>query len=173
MNHGVTEDTEQKGESSPCLRFRRVRSRLVWRLAATLLLTTLTIVLILGATVYLLTRYYVLVCLDYATRKVEIAGICRQPNGQWMKQVARNLTDPFSGFLRGKKYLIHDRDPCFQPFDEVLPESLEVVRLPRRSPNLNAYAERFVRSIKDECLSRMVLFGERSLRKATREYAAH
>ena len=50
---------------------------------------------------------------------------------------------------------------------------VEIVRLPHRSPNLNAYAERFVRSIKDECLSRMIFFGERSLRKATREYAAH
>ena len=50
---------------------------------------------------------------------------------------------------------------------------VEVVRLPHRSPDLNAYAERFVRSIKDECLNRMILFGERSLRKATREYAAH
>jgi transposase InsO family protein len=50
---------------------------------------------------------------------------------------------------------------------------IEIVRLPPRSPNLNAYAERFVRSIKDECLDRMIFFGERSLRKATREYAAH
>ena len=63
--------------------------------------------------------------------------------------------------------------PCCRMARENRGWGVEVVRLPYRSPNLNAHAERFVRSIKDECLNRMIFFGERSLRKATREYAAH
>ena len=92
-----------------------------------------------------------------------------------MMQVGRNLTDPIDGFLADKKFLILDRDSKYSAaFRDLLKGSgVEVVRLPLRSPNLNAYAERFVRSIKDECLNRMIFFGERSLRKATREYAAH
>ena len=92
-----------------------------------------------------------------------------------MMQIGRNLTDPFDGSLAEKRFLILDRDSKFSiAFRDLLQDAgVEVVRLPYRSPNLNAYAERFVRSIKDECLSRMIFFGERSLRKATREYAAH
>ncbi len=79
------------------------------------------------------------------------------------------------GFLAEKEFLILDRDSKFSlVFRTLLKDAgVEVVRLPYRSPNLNAYAERFVRSIKDECLSRMIFFGERSLRKATREFAVH
>ena len=92
-----------------------------------------------------------------------------------MMQIGRNLTDPIDGFLADKKFVILDRDSKYSAaFRDLLKGSgVEVVRLPPRSPNLNAYAERFVRSIKDECLNRMIFFGERSLRKATREYAAH
>ena len=74
-----------------------------------------------------------------------------------------------------KEFLILDRDSKYSAaFRDLLKGSgVEIVRLPPRSPNLNAYAERFVRSIKDECLNRMIFFGERSLRKATREFAAH
>jgi putative transposase len=70
---------------------------------------------------------------------------------------------------------ILDRDSKFSvAFGNLLKDAdVTIVRLPYRSPNLNAYAERFVRSIKDECLNRMIFFGERSLRKATREYAVH
>ncbi len=92
-----------------------------------------------------------------------------------MMQIGRNLTDPIDGFLAEKELLILDRDSKYSSaFQDLLKGSgITVVRLPHRSPNLNAYAERFVRSIKDECLSRVIFFGERSLRKATREYAAH
>jgi transposase InsO family protein len=74
-----------------------------------------------------------------------------------------------------KRFLIIDRDSKYSlAFRTLLNDSgVEIVRRPPRSPNLNAYAERFVKSVKDECLSRMILFGERSLRNATREYAAH
>ncbi len=86
-----------------------------------------------------------------------------------------NLTVPIDGFLAKKELLILDRDSKYSSaFRDLLKDSpIAVVQLPPRSPNLNAYAERFVRSIKDECLNRMIFFGERSLRKATREYAAH
>ncbi len=92
-----------------------------------------------------------------------------------MTQTARNLTDAEAGFLAGKRYLIHDRDPLFtQEFQETLGAAgVRNVRLLARSPNLNAYAERFVRSIKESCLDRMILFGERSLRRAVQEFVAH
>jgi transposase InsO family protein len=122
-----------------------------------------------------LVTFYVFFLIELATRRVEIAGITPSPNESWMLQIGRNLTDPVDGFLAKKKALIVDRDSKYATtFRDLLQDSgVTVVRLPPRSPNLNAYAERFVRSIKDECLNRMILFGERSLRKATREYAAH
>ncbi len=122
-----------------------------------------------------LVRFVVLFVIELSTRRVEIAGITTQPDGVWMTQIARNLTDGVDGFLVGKKYLIHDRDPLFtQEFRETLGATgVGVVRLPARSPNLNAYAERFVRSIKESCLDRMILFGERSLRGAVQEFVAH
>ncbi len=94
-----------------------------------------------------LIRYHVLIVMDLATRRVEVAGICPQPDGPWMIQVARNLTDGIDGFLRHKCYLIHDRDPVFtHEFREILKGSgVNPVRLPPRSPNLNAYCERFIR----------------------------
>jgi putative transposase len=92
-----------------------------------------------------------------------------------MSQIARNLTDAEDGVLKGRRYLIHDRDPLFTAkFLSALGEAgVESVRLPPRSPNLNSYAERFVRSIKESCLERMVLFGEKALRKAVGEFIAH
>ena len=118
---------------------------------------------------------YVFFVIELATRRVEIAGITLAPNEAWMMQIGRNLTDPHDGLLARKRFLIIDRDSKYSlAFWTLLNNSgVEIVRLPPRSPNLNAYAERFVRSIKSECLGRMIFFGERSLRKATREYAAH
>lgn len=92
-----------------------------------------------------------------------------------MEQIARNLTDTMDRFLVGYKYLIHDRDPLFTAdFLEILNDAgVNSVRLPRRSPNLNAFCERFVESIKSECLDRMIFFRERSLRFAIAEYLEH
>ncbi len=122
-----------------------------------------------------LVTFYVFFVIELTTRKIEIAGITANPNEAWMMQIGRNVTDPVDGFLADKKLLILDRDSKFSiAFRELLGTAgVEVVRLPPRSTNLNAHVERFVRSIKDECLNRMIFFGERSLRKATREYAAH
>src|SRR6184192_3142873 len=79
------------------------------------------------------------------------------------------------GLFVGKRYLIHDRDPLYTTdFLSTLADAgIESVKLPPRSPNLNAYAERFVRTIKEGCLERMILFGEHSLRNAIREFVAH
>ena len=122
-----------------------------------------------------LQRFLVLFFIDLATRRVEIAGIARTANGLWMSQIGRNLTDAIDGFLNDKRYLIHDRDPLFTTeFLNMLADvDVESVRLPPRSPNLNAHAERFVRSIKESCLERMILFGEESLRTAISNFVAH
>jgi transposase InsO family protein len=92
-----------------------------------------------------------------------------------MEQVARNLIDDFSGFLRRKRFLIHDRDPLFtRGFCELLQSAaVTSVRLPQRRPNLNAYAERFVLSLKSECLNRIVILGEQHLRRAISEFVEH
>jgi hypothetical protein len=109
-----------------------------------------------------------------AQEGVEIAGIVRQPYEAWMKQVARNLTDYVDGFLRGAKYFIHDRDPLFcTAFRQILKDSsVKTVKLPPR-PDLNPYAERFVRSIKEECLNKLILLGGGHLRSAVREFVGH
>jgi transposase InsO family protein len=122
-----------------------------------------------------LTRFLVLFLIDLSSRRVEIAGLARQANGLWMSHVARNLADAAEGFLVGKRYLIHDRDPLFtEDFLETLVTSgVQSVKLQPRSPNLNAHAERFVRTIKESCLERMILFGEGSLRKAIHEFVEH
>jgi transposase InsO family protein len=122
-----------------------------------------------------LVRYQVLFVIRLATREVHIAGIIAEPHGQWMKQVARNLTDGFEGFLRGCRYLIHDRSSLFSTeFASILGSvGVEAVRVPARAPNLNAFAERFVRTIREGCLDRLVLIGEDSLRRVLAEFMAH
>jgi len=122
-----------------------------------------------------LIRFHVFFLIDIASRKVEIVGLTRSPDGVWMDQMARNLLDVTDGFLLGKRYLLLDRDPLYTAdFREALERSgIEVVRLPARSPNLNAFAERFVLSVKSECLDRIVPLGERHLRRAVSEFVAH
>ena len=122
-----------------------------------------------------LIRHFVLFVIDLESRRVEIAGIVQQPDGRWMHQIARNLTDVDGGWLNGYRYLIHDRDPLFTETFTALLKSAGVttVKLPARSPNLNAYAERFVRSVKSECLAKIIPLGERHLRAAVSEYIEH
>jgi transposase InsO family protein len=127
------------------------------------------------ATWHGLVTYYVLFVMELATRRVEIAGITPHPTAAFMQQCARQLTDPCEGFLLGKRYLLHDRDPKYtQAFDALIKESdVEPIVLPPRSPNLNASCERFVRSIKEEALEQMVMLGERSLYYAMQQYLTH
>ena len=122
-----------------------------------------------------LVRYVVLFVMKLKTRTVEIAGITSQPDGSWMTQVARNMTDADDGFLRGMEYLILDRDPLYTAaFRDLLRDSgVKPLLLPARSPNLNAFAERFVGSVKSECLDRIVPLGEKHLRAAVRAFMDH
>jgi transposase InsO family protein len=122
-----------------------------------------------------LVTYYVLFFIHLESRRVEVSGITPHPNERWMKQIARNVTMDEWGFLGNCSYLIHDRDTKFTDSFRAIVRSSQVepLKLPARSPNLNAYAERWVRSVKEECLSKLILFGEASLRRALREYVAH
>ena len=92
-----------------------------------------------------------------------------------MKQMARNLTDCDAGFLLGKRFLIIDRDSIFSPrFKAILQYSgIEILLTSYQAPNMNAHAERFVRSIKSECLDWMIFLGRESLDRAIAEYVAH
>jgi putative transposase len=122
-----------------------------------------------------LVTYYVLFFLHLGSRQVHVAGVTPHPNEAWMVQVARHVTREEWGFLAPGQDLIHDRDTKFCAAFQQLIDAAGVKRvpLPPRSPNLNAYAERWVRSVKEECLARCILFGEASLRHALAQYMAH
>jgi len=109
------------------------------------------------------------------SRQVKLAGFTPYPDQEWMEQQARNMTMEEWGCLRGCCYVLHDRDAKFcQSFRELIKTgSVNPLRLPARSPNLNSYAERWVRSVKEECQSRLILFGESSLRRALQQYIVH
>jgi putative transposase len=106
---------------------------------------------------------------------VDIVGITTTPDEAWMLQAGRNLIDSETGAMRGKGYLILDRDTKYtDQFRRLIRDSgTNVIRLPPRSPNLNAYAERFVRSLRYECLDRMIFIGQASLRRTVGEYVDH
>jgi putative transposase len=122
-----------------------------------------------------LVTFYALFFIKLDTREVCIAGVTAHPTEQWMMQVARNLTMEEWGTLKPGQYLIHDRDKKFCPaYHDILDHAgVKRLPLPPRSPNLNAIAERWVRSVKSEALSQFILFGERSLRHILSEYLTH
>src|SRR6195256_1199906 len=122
-----------------------------------------------------LVTYYVLFFLHLGSRQIHVAGVTPHPNEAWMVQVARNVTMEEWGCLSPGEYLIHDRDTKFcAAFQQIIDDAgIERIALPPRSPNLNAYAERWVRSVKEECLSRLILFGEASFRHALTQYVEH
>jgi hypothetical protein len=122
-----------------------------------------------------LVTYYVLFFIQLENRRVCLAGITPHPGQEWMDQQARNVTLGEWGFLADSRYLLHDRDGKFCPwFRQVIEDGdVKTLQLPARSPNLNAHAERWVRSVKQECLSRLILFGESSLRRALTQYVEH
>ena len=122
-----------------------------------------------------LVTYYLLFVMELKTRRVHFAACTPTLGDEYMKQIARNLTDPFDGFLKDSKFVLMDRDSNFSgEFQAILADAeVEPVRLPAKSPNLNAYLERFHLSIKSECLSQMIFFGEQSLRRAVNSYLIH
>jgi transposase InsO family protein len=122
-----------------------------------------------------LVTYYILFFIHLDSWKVYVAGVTPHPNEQWMRQIARNVIMEAWGFLAPGQYLIHDRDGKYCPIFQQIIDAAGIKRipLPARSPNLNAYAERWVRSVKEECLSQLILFGEVSLRHALTQYAEH
>jgi putative transposase len=122
-----------------------------------------------------LVTYYILFFIRLGTREVHVAGVTPHPDERWMRQIARNATVADWGILSPGHYLIHDRDRKFCPAFQRLIDNAGVIRvmLPPQSPNLNAYAERWVRSVKEEALSRLILFGERALWHTLNEYVTH
>ncbi|HEY5030235.1 MAG TPA: helix-turn-helix domain-containing protein [Candidatus Angelobacter sp.] len=122
-----------------------------------------------------LMTYYVLFFIHSESRRICLAGMTRHPDQEWMEQMARNVTMEESGFLARHRYLLHDRDSKYCPsFRQVIHAGgVKTLALPPRSPNLNAYAERWVRSVKEECLSKLILCGEGSLRRTLHHYEAH
>ena len=165
LDHGI-EPVPERSQRTPWKTFLQAH----WDGLAATDLFTVEVLTLAG-----LKRYVVCFLIELHSRRVHIAAIHSQPSGPWMEPLARNVTDPVRGFLRTARHLIHDRDPLYtRVFGEILESGgVQPIRLPRRSPNLNAYAERFVRSIKEECLNRVVPLGEGHLRLLVREYVAH
>ncbi len=118
-----------------------------------------------------LKTYYVLFFIEPTTRRVHVAGVTPNPTDWFMGQAAHDSL----AFLERCRYLIHDRDTKFSLRFRIVLEAagIKLIRTPYQAPNANAFAERFVRSIKEECLDRMILFGEGHLRRALEEYLAH
>ena len=122
-----------------------------------------------------LRTFYVLFFLHLESRRICLAGVTRHPDEEWMEQMARNVTMEGTGFLTNCRYLLHDRDSkyCASFRELIAAEKVKALALPPKSPNLNAFAERWVRSVKEECLSKLILFGERSLKRALHHYEMH
>jgi putative transposase len=122
-----------------------------------------------------LVTYYVLFFVHLGSRRIHVAGITPYPHEDWVVQMARNVSFADDGFLSPGQYLIHDRDGKYCPaFVETLKAiGVKDLTLPAQSPNLNAFAERWVRTVKEECLSKLIFFGEASVRRALREFQDH
>lgn len=120
-------------------------------------------------------RYAVLVGMRLETRRVHIAGVVRVASSTWMQAAAARLVDPVSGFLRGARTLIHDRDSLFDAaFRAALAAAgITTKALPPGSPNLNAYCERFICSVRRECLRHVVVLGPEHLRAVLDDYVEH
>jgi len=121
------------------------------------------------------TQLYVLFVIELSTRQVHILGVSDHPTGAFVTQVTRNFVADLNDRGRSIKFLIRDRDTTFTAsFDEVFrTEGIRVIRTPIRSPRANAHAERWVRTVRTECLDRMLVLGRGHLESVLREYAGH
>ncbi len=122
-----------------------------------------------------LVTYYTVFAIDLASRRVQILGSTPHPEGLFMRQVVRTLTMTDTAVAGVPQVLICDRDRKWSPDvrRRLREAGIHVVLIPERAPNANAYAERFVRSIKEECLDRLIPIGERHFRRAVAEYVEH
>ena len=120
-----------------------------------------------------LRRCYVLFFIELGSRRVHLAGCTTNPTGAWVTQQARNLS--FSRLFERTRFLIHDRDGKFSAgFDEVFQsEAIKVIHTPIRAPQGNAYAERFVRTVRAECLDWLLILGRRHLEHVLSRYVTH
>jgi putative transposase len=120
-----------------------------------------------------LRRFYVLFFILLESRRVHLAGCTTNPTGAWVTQQAPNLS--FTGLFDRLEFPIHDRDSKFSgAFDEIFrSEGITVIETPIRAPQANAYAERFVRTIRAECLDWLLIIGRRHLERVLRTYTAH
>jgi putative transposase len=125
-----------------------------------------------GETLFL-RRSYVLCFIEHATRRVWLAGCTTNPDGRWVTQQARNVS--LTGLLERTRFLIRDRDGKYSgPFDEVFrSEQIQIVKTPVRSPKANAIAERFVKTIRTECLDWLLILNRRHLEHVLRVYHRH
>ena len=123
----------------------------------------------------LLHRYYVLFVIELERRVVHVLGVTTNPNGPWVTQVARNFAADLEEASRRFRFLIRDQDTKFTAsFDEVLASiGVERIRAPVRSPKANAYAERFVRTIRQECLDHLLVVSRRHLESVLADYVRH
>jgi putative transposase len=123
----------------------------------------------------LLKRLYVLFVIEIATRRVHVLGVTPRPAGEWVAQQARNLLMEIADDLGRFRFVIRDRDTKFTAvFDAVFAaEGIEVLRTPVRAPRANAYAERWIGTVRREVLDRMLIFGRLQLQSVLAEYADH
>ncbi|MCP3936625.1 MAG: transposase family protein, partial [Actinomycetia bacterium] len=122
-----------------------------------------------------LITHYVLFVIHHATRAVHIAGVTANPNSEFMARVALNLTDYLDGFLRDKQYLILDNDSLFtDQFERIIEDSgVKLIHTAIHAPNLNSVAERFVLTVRTECLDRLIIFGCGHLQRCLDEFTKH